>query len=376
MFNQTTNVQQSSNEIVTQYDNWIRRNALESATNVAISKLYQNYGWQAGFTNLSFMGADYSVSITEITGDSTTEAKKIQVTSVATYENESDTSITVLMQPAYSYYYFFLNNLWPATLDYETGDTLVGPIHANPRIRIKGDPVFIAKVSSADINYHAVLGGDDPKFYGGAEFGTAIIDLSSSILTPLRNVCTSGGDAYVSEIWVEFTGTTYTVYGDPYITPLGPSQDLTDFNGTIYSPQRVHVKGTVDGQITVFSDDRLWIEDDIVCANDPSIDPTSDDFIGLIAEHQIFIADNLANRSDLIIHAAIMARHDEILVDNPGTGSRGILTIVGSIIEQDYDSTPATDYVLNHIPDSRLIDKTPPYFPRITNRVEQIYRSD
>ncbi|MFQ5772875.1 MAG: hypothetical protein ACE5HX_20225, partial [bacterium] len=320
-----------------------------------------------------FNDASYTVNVTDITGDSTTNAKKDSITTIATYENESDTTITILIQPAYSYYYFFLKN-WPLPLEYDAGDTLIGPIHANSRIRISNNPVFLAKVSSSENTYQGVS-NPNPKFYGGSEFGTVTIELSATILSPLINVITSGGDVYDNTIWIELNGTSYNVYNDPYITLIA-THNLTDFNRTIMTTgnKDIHVKGTVDGQITILSDKRILIEDDVICANDPSIDPSSDDFIGLIAHHQVILVDNVANSSDLVIHAAIMANHDEIQVENSGGAARGTLTIVGSIIETDYLSL-TSDYILNHIYDARLIDKTPPYFPRL-NRVEQVFRSD
>jgi len=375
MMNVTSNHQRSANAIVQQYEKWIARNAVESATNVANSKLFINFDWRTGFTNQSFSGVGYSVTVTDITGDSTTEAKKIEVKTIVNYENVIDTTIAIFMEPAYSYYYFFLEN-WPATLEYDSGDTLRGRIHVNDRIRIRDDPVFLAKVSSSDNTYQGV-GPLDPKFYGGVEFGTANIVLNNSILTPLENFVASSpaADSFGIEIWVEFTGTAYNVYSDADYSILIKANNLADIK-VIYSSASIHVMGTVDGQITVFttSTDDMWIEDDMVCANDPSIDPTSDDFIGLVARHRVWLADNPANRDDLIIHAAIMSVNDEILVQDAG-GSRGTLTIVGSIIEEDYHIQPATDYVLNHIPDPRLIDKTPPYFPRL-DRVEMVFRSD
>ncbi len=375
MFSLTSNQQRSSRAIVIQYEKWIARNAVESATNVANSKLYQDTNWGAGFSG-SFNGATYTVTVTDITGDSTTSAKKDSITTIVTYENESDTTVTILIQPAFSYYYFFLDS-WPISLEFQTGDTLIGPVHSNTRVRIRGEPVFFGKFSTADINFHPVLGGDNPKFYGGAEFGTSTIEFGPGILAPLVNLGMTSGDHYPNDIWVEFNGTTYNIYNDPYIT-LIETHNLTDFNGIIMtddgSDMNIHVKGTVDGQITVLADRDIYIEDDVVCANDPSVDPSSDDFIGLIAKHRIRLADNLANRMDLVIHAAMMARHDQIQVENPDGLPRGTLTIVGSIVAMKYVNL--TEYVLNHIFDPRLIDKTPPYFPRITNRVERIYRSN
>jgi hypothetical protein len=379
MFKITSNQQRSSRAIVEQYEKWIAQNVSESVTNVAISKLYQPpvLSWQSGFSSLSFNGASYSVSITNITTDSTTEAKKIQVTTVATYENESDTTIAVLMQPAYSYYSYFANR-WLSSLVYDTGDTLTGPIHSNEFIQISNSPVFLAKVSSDETTYQGVT-APDPKFYGGLELGTQTIPLPN--LTALIDSANAGGDVHASEVWLQFNGTTYDVFYDPYIT-LDVTNNLSDYNGTIMTTglQNIHVKGVVDGQVTVLSDQDIFIEEDIVYANDPRVNPNSDDFLGLIASHRIEIPDN--GTMNLEIHAAMVA-NEQFRVENYDLGlARGTLTILGSlVVEQDGPSgtytsgTLVTGFDRIHIYDSRLRDKTPPYFPRL-DRVEMLFRSD
>ncbi len=142
----------------------------------------------------------------------------------------------------------------------------------------------------------------------------------------------------------------------------------------------IHVEGTVDGQITILSDRDILIEDNIVYDDDPRINPNSDDYLGLIARHRVTIVENVANSSDIEIHAAIIARHDEIEVPNYSSGGPwGTLTILGSIVENDfrpYGTTTPTGYISNHIYDLRLRDRTPPYFPRLTNRIEKVYRSN
>ncbi|MFQ5822671.1 MAG: hypothetical protein ACE5JB_01295 [bacterium] len=379
MFNVTSNHQRSAKEIIKHYEKWIAHNSIESASNVAISKLYQNFNWNSGYTNLAFYGADYSVTVTDITGDSATEAKKVQITSVATYNNASDTTIAVFMQPAYSYYYYFVNN-WPLSLKYNTGDTLLGPIHANSKIKIKGDPVFIARVSSNQGTYLPAEASPDPKFYGGAEFGTQIIPMPD--LTPITNAGLSGGDVYTDKLWLTFfTDGTYQCS----TSVVNTIKSISSHNGIIMttSNQYIHVKGVVNGQVTVLSDRDIFIDDDIVYADDPRVNSNSDDYLGLIAAHRVNVVDNVANSSNVEIHAAILAHHDELNVENYNIGSpRGTLTILGSIIQNDalpygtyHEGTLETGYEGNHICDIRLIDKTPPYFPRL-NRVEKVYRSD
>ncbi|NIV97465.1 hypothetical protein GWN42_32900 [candidate division KSB1 bacterium] len=381
MFNMASNQQRSAQSIVRQYDKWIARNAIESVTNVAASKLYQNFAWNAGYNNITFTGAACSVAVVDVTTDSITEAKKNQITTFVSYEDQRDTTAAIFIRPAYSYYRFFLNN-WPNSLEYETGDTIVGPVHTNGRIRIKGTPVFIEKVSTADVNFHPVLGGDDPKFYGGIEYGTQTISLPD--LTPLETVATTaGGDVYSGEVWLTFNSDGTYDWSSDGVTYA--TKNLSDYNGTIITTSNnIHIStSTVNGQVTVLAENDIRIEGSIVYNDDPRTNPNSDDYLGLIAKHRLVVADSVATSSGVEIHAAIIAHHDEINVENYNSGSpRGTLTILGSIVENHY--LPYGTYsggVLDHgyegvhVYDARLRDKTPPYFPRVTTRIEQIFRS-
>lgn len=377
MFKMTTSIQQSSNKILNQYYSLIRRNTAESATNVAISRLYQDIDWRTGFTNLSFTGAHYSVSITDITADSTTEAKKIQVTTITDYESLIDTSIAIFMQPAYSYFYYY-SKKWPSHLVYESGDTLLGPIHSNERIQMSGSPVFTWKVSSKKDTYMD-MGGANPKFYGGADFGTNDITLPN--LNALKDSAFAGGDIYNEELWLTFNSDgSYQCSTSTILT----TKLISNYNGTIMTTndKHIHVQGAVNGKATVISDKNIFIENDIVYASDPTLNPNSDDYIGLVADNDLIIVDNAANSMDVVIQAAILIK-GKMKVEHYDTGvPRGTLTILGSIGQNDanpfgtFDAGGGlqTGYEINHSYDVRLLDKTPPFFPRL-NRIEKLFRS-
>lgn len=379
MFNLSANRQRSANALVAQYERLIARNAVESITNVAAAKLYADPNWTTGYSNRKYGGASYSVTVTDITGDSTYQAKTLRVLTTVGYANAVDSTESIYIQPAYSYYYFFLNN-WPPSLDYATGDTLVGPIHTNTRMRVRGDPVFFGKVTSADGTYQAVLGGDDPKFYGGVVFGTPVIPLPD--LAPLANEGMAGGHTFDQELWLHFNADgSYDYSTDGWMT--ASSENIVSNNGIIMtepgSNQNIHVEGVVNGRVTVFADRDIIIEDDITYASNPINDPNSDDFLGLVARHRVTIPNNAANSFDVVIHAAIIAHHDEINVPNWDTGGPwGTLTILGSIVENDFQpyGTATTGYAINHVYDVRLRDQTPPFFPRVPSRIELIYRSN
>lgn len=382
IFNFTSNQTRSSQAIITEYERWIARNAVESAANMGISKLFQSpiFSWGTAFTNQAFSGAQYSVTYSDVTGDSIYEAKAIQVLTSVSYAGITDTSTAVYIQPAYSYFYFYLNN-WPGgpALEYDTGDAVAGPIHSNQPMRISNNPVFIGKVSSHETGYQGIS-NPNPKFYGGAEFGTETIALPD--LTPISNVASAGGDEYTTEIWVRFkVDSTYETSTDgiTYSIPIS----MTAFNGTIITSgfNDIHVQGTVNGQMTVISGDDILIEDDIVYNDDPTTNPN---YLGLIANDDVTIVNNLANANNVVIHAAIIARDGSFNVPGHDIGlPRGTLTLVGSLVENNYSEfgtyagpITLTGYAFVHQYDTRLVTRTPPYFPRIANRVEKVFRSD
>jgi len=97
-------------------------------------------------------------------------------------------------------------------------------------------------------------------------------------------------------------------------------QDSTVFtqsfapNGVIFVQNAItRLKGTVKGRYTVGCNGTgggrgtVYLDDDIVYYNDPRIDPNSTDILGIVTEKSVLITDNLANSSDINIHASIYA---------------------------------------------------------------------
>ena len=375
MFNVTANQQRSSRAILQQYENWLRRNAKETATNVGISKLYQNPNW-TGTYNGSFGGATFTVTSSKLMPDSAHVAKGIQLTTSVTYDGIADTTTAVYFQPAYSYFYDFFHK-WnpagtPARPRYSTGDTVVAPIYVKERIRTTGSPVFMSKVVSSNATIDALSGA--PVFYDDIELGTATILLDNSVVAALidtiivKNILPD-----TDEIWLTLMGASYK----DSIPNLGilSTGFITDLNGVLMtgpgSNQDIHVQGTIDGQLTIYSDRDIRIENNITYA-------TANAFLGLIAKRNVTVADNFPNSTN-VIHATIMALENFNVEHYDTLPSMGTLTIFGSLIRKNWRPTgvgTTNGYVLNHVYDPRLRIQTPPYFPRITNRNEKFFRSD
>ena len=351
---------------------------MESAANVAISKLHQQSpNWQLGLSSESFGDIQYSVNITNITQDSTLEAKKLKMTTITTYADVSDTTEAIFMQPAYSYYDLY-SRKWPNHLTFESGDTLNYPLHSNEQIRMKGTPVFTALVSS-QANSFATIGTASPKFYGGAEFGNG--GIPEPRLSALRDTATAGGDVHDETLWLTFNdnGSYQCSTSTVLSTKL-----MSDYNGTIMTTNHedIYVKGVVNGKVTVISDRDLYIDGNIIYNLNPFDQSNSPDYTGLIAQDDIIISDNAATANGVTIQAALICKH-EMKVENFNNGvPRGTLLIMGSVVQESAQKfglfsggTLTSGYQTVHIYDPRLFDKTPPFFPRC-NRLVEIFRSD
>ncbi len=377
LLNQNNGIVRAADALNQQYYNIIRNNSVESATNVAISKLFSDYDWRDGFTNLTFSGTSYSVSVAALPGDSTVEAKKVRARIAVSYEGGQDTTDVILMQPAYSYFSYY-STQWPGHVTFGSGDTLRYPIHSNGQIRMTGNPVFTGKVSSAQPSFATVVTAE-PRFYGGAEFGTPDVPLPD--FSALKDSALAAGDQYNQEVWLIFNaGGTYQCSTSTILTV----KNIADYNGTIITTadKDIHVQGSLQGAVTIVSDRDLWIEGPVTYNTNPAVDPTSTDYLGLVADRDLIIADEPATAAGVVVQAAILVRRD-MRVENHDVGTpRGNLVLYGSIGQENAEpfgtfsgSILQTGYNAIISYDRRLFDRTPPFFPRLT-RIEQIYRTN
>jgi hypothetical protein len=150
---------------------------------------------------------------------------------------------------------------------------------------------------------------------------------------------------------------------------------LSDYNGVISVDGNVDVKGTVKGQVTLHSTHEIEIMGDIYYNTNP-LDSSSNDMFGLVSEGNVIVdrdahLDN--GSSDLTIHASIMALNTSFEVEDYGSsGSRGILNVLGGIIQKNRGAvgttggwSGSTGYSSkNYVYDERLLQTMPPSYPR------------
>jgi len=143
----------------------------------------------------------------------------------------------------------------------------------------------------------------------------------------------------------------------------------------ITSSEEISMRGTIDGQYTVHSEDDIWINGDIRYKTDPAEDSNSSDLLGIVSEKEVII-DEDAHRhegySNLTIHASIMALDKSFNAEDYNRGGgRGDLNLLGGIIQQQRgpmgtfsSGSIQSGFNKQYEYDERLQRMNPPSFPR------------
>jgi hypothetical protein len=86
----------------------------------------------------------------------------------------------------------------------------------------------------------------------------------------------AGGTATVEAVLARPPFSYYAQFTDS-----GGTKNLSGFNGTIMttSGADVHVKGTLHGQVTIYSGRHIYVEDDMVYSQPPHLYPESNDML-------------------------------------------------------------------------------------------------
>ncbi len=267
-----------------------------------------------------------------------------------------------------------------------SGDTVWGPIHSNGVLKTNGDPVFYGKATAkTGINPKPTAPGSNAHFYGGYEIGVDVdlpTDMSPMISAALAGnggTPGSGGagwntkSMYNQETWFEFLDNGDVIRTIPAIG-LTDTVSLASIapTGVINCSEDVHVKGELNGQISIHCEHTIYIEDDIVYADDPLTNPDSDDILGLVADEDVLIADNAANSSDVTIQATVMAPNGAFGADNFSSRPvSGAIYLTGSIVQDSRGPVGTFTHSITHgfskryYYDPRLQSMSAPYYPTL-----------
>lgn len=387
------------------------RNIAASMMEAALAKFNENFYW-TGPMATDMMGGSGSITV-----DSTAAfGSRVYLTIKGVTgppDNEYTTTIKAeANRPAFSIYSYFTDE--EPVIYFADGDTLNGPVHTNGTFHIDGDPVFNGRVSSP--NQPQEEWGSEPEYNQGSNFSADEIALPTD-LGNLSSEAQSGGLRYDDDkIRVEFksdgtaditryqqTGTQQGECVDwnwdwnssqgwhqtceqyeqipQYVaintTPV--NEDLAHtagFNGIISSSGLIEVKGVLDGNVTLHSEQDVHIIGDIMYEDfdpaTPKAELSSDNLLGIVSEGDVMVAENAhqdIGSEDLNITASIMAMGESFWIEGYDSGThRGQLRILGGLIQQErgpVGTSGGTGYDKYYSYDSRLLENATPNFPKV-----------
>ena len=257
-------------------------------------------------------------------------------------------------------------------------DEMNGRFHSNSEFNVlhtnEARTTFLDKVTTA--SYRVNLNGQRTRskdiFLGGLETGVKRINMPKPrLLFSDENVEYSKRDVISVQ---ESSRLRFLAEGAVLIEPIEGdyvSRKIILGDSPIFffaAPKvSLHVSGTVNGSVAVYSPSKIVIEDNLLYASTRSLEQGGD-FLGLVSGNDVMIAPrSVTGHGDLTINAAIYAKK-RFKVSQPEGESSGLLTINGSITAGSLSETEPR-YATKVIFDKRLEDVKPPGFP-VTDRYE------
>ncbi len=389
-------VRQGMSTYIDNYSEIVLRNIANSGANAALNELMLDIEKTDGVSNESWANGTYSYKYERQTEDPNLGPTMVRVTAIGQYMGAYDTVAVLLTRPSFSRFAYFTNtegNIW-----FAGGDTLFGPTHTNDYFRISGytgnQAVFMGKVTSHRVYsayspYQKYYSSTNPVFNGGSEWKVPELQMPSSIPSDVANAGVTGGLYFNAKyVWIDFqSDSTALICAKNVSTPPTAAEytsyNLSGTNGVIYTRYSsdpintiVNVEGTVSGQVTVASEGKIRVIDDLLCNDNPASNPLSKDMIGLVATKDVAVADNhyLADRT---IQATIMCMNPttytyerNFYVENYSAQTYGYLRLYGGLIQYARGAvgllgSPHKGYLKNYHWDPRLKDMKPPHFPML-----------
>jgi hypothetical protein len=277
------------------------------------------------------------------------------------------------------------DNMWKVT-----GDSMFGLAHTNGQWHLRGRPFFDDKITGFNVPESMVFNGvNNPIFNAGSQWGITV-NRPASNLTKLENIAASstppalfsGDDVALTffadgTVHVRIPAGTGAARNDTL--PIG---SLTSSGVIAVKDGNVRVKGEYSGRVTVValkgtsSDTKgnIWIDGDIVAHDNPRINPSSPDMLGLVAERMAYVTTTGIPRdhnSVTNVQAAIYTHFGVFAVENydtvPVSGRInvfGALAMNASTATGKINGSGLTNGMLKSIRhDPRFLSKAPPSFP-------------
>lgn len=403
------------------------QNIASSAANIAANEFFKNPAWTGfGSTDTIFIQNGYALlDVNNSLGN------EVTLTSRGYFEyfyqgehNVKEALVSFKLKKSSFSKYAYYAQKWPSGGYLVTGDTIDGPFHVQNLLKTLGSPVFLGKTTTR-AGYNALgnkwgFGKANPKFLGGYDspvdvpFTLNTSKLVSASMNGGKNFQDPSGNSMDLRLKFNGNGTvdwsvgksvkknitknvwskkkkkyikkTVTTTTTSWSTPISAKLDTLAPNGVIWNSQgNLYLSGTVNGKYTVGTGKKagqfgnVFLEDDIVYRKDPLLpdpqnkgktitNPDCEDMLGIVAEKQVVVSDNSANRNDINIHASLFNFDGGITVENikSTAPNMGKMFIQGGLIESQAQTTGYTNGAgYNQVIkfDKRFSKETPPFFP-------------
>ncbi|MDR3628266.1 MAG: hypothetical protein P4L45_15590 [Ignavibacteriaceae bacterium] len=372
------NFNRVSNNSATNYSSYyahnMSHNIAVSGANLAVNQIFLTPSWTTGYSNVSMSGGTMSATVILI--NPVTNA--IRITATGIYYGDTSTVIVNLQQSYFSKFAYCSNSengVWWANQD-----TVNGPFHTQDYLNVNGHPVF-----NPGTNYVGTYKGinkynssSSPIINGNLRVGDNLTIPSTGVST-LEALSTSGGHTFTGHdtVFLAFAGDSIR-YKYAYNNSWTSAKTSTFApNGTIVADNAIlRIQGTLTGKLTVGASytskgGNVYIDDDVVYTTDPRINSSSTDLLGIVAQNNVYVADN-PNTANVHIDAAIYAQSGGFGAQNYNTRAKsGYIYLLGGITQNgrlavgtlDSYGNLSTGFSKNYTYDNRLLVNVPPNFP-------------
>lgn len=324
-------------------------------------------------------GQRYTARFAQVPADDDMALDRLTIDISTEVDGERLTTRMQMKRLAFSSYAQFINR-WDEDVQIHD-DELDGRFHANSAINLTYDrdakPQFHGKVttSARRINITAVRARArrDEMFLGGLQTGVRSIRLPKNFIPLPQNARVR--DDQVQEFDED---TRITFHPDGSYTWVSFENGLFERRGHLREPAsyllaakkaKLHVRGKVNGKVLIYSPEQIVIVDDLVYAGDPDARTDGDDFIGLVSDKTIRIAEpKVTGPGDLEVHGAIYAKRRFMVARYRDREGGGTLKIFGSLTAGSLSATEPR-FATRIRFDPRLEAARPPGFP-VTDRYE------
>ena len=326
----------------------------------------------------TYKGQEYLAKFTQLPAADDMGIQRV-IVEISTEENGKRLTSEVHMKRlAFSNFAQFVNR-WNPDVEIHN-DELYGRFHSNTEISLTYDrkvkPLFHGKVTTASRSINVTnsrgMAKRDQIFVGGLQTGVRSIRLPKHYLPFPDEGAIAGHQVQRFD-----EDTRITFHGDgsyawQAIDSESPQQVAALSEGPTYlvadSKVNLHVKGTVNGKVLVYSPERIVIEDDLVYEQHPEEVPDADDYLGLFSDKYVDIAPaDITGPGNLLINAAIYAKR-RFAVRGYRSRENALLYLYGSLSVGSLSATEPRYYTRIQF-DQRLEETRPPGFP-MTDRYE------